>query len=378
MIEFRINNFLSLRLEDRTTNIYVNGVLFRQCKYIMLNIPIENIESFDEIDSIDEAADILGWTAEGQERVNYEIDPETEFWGHCSNLQAWFENDYDTRLLHSNLAFSLLKRLVDVGDPLAKKVFKEEIANRFESGYPTTITYIVEEKLLHYLSREELKQLVENNFSAIINVIEKLLSDLKFDILEPFFLEIKASELIPQHLNPTLSVIDEVNEEEKYRVFSLLFYIASRTKSIEEYFLYFLETVDKIFRYKYLAFSDLIESTEGNELLDEHFPRIEALFLNVVNHIDGLPNEEKCKQFISLIEAVKNTELIKKHYPTLLDVSIDLITFIGKIFPNLLRLINRKEVNVEEIPSGSLEYFYYDALKTIDNELGPIHLNLKG
>ncbi|MHA1478024.1 MAG: hypothetical protein ACTSPU_07475, partial [Promethearchaeota archaeon] len=111
MKEFIINNYLSLRLEYNETNIYVNGENFKQCKFILLNIPMDETERFDEIESIDEAADILGWTEERQVGVEYEIDPETEFWGHCSNLQAWYEHNYDTRLLHSNLSFPLLKKL---------------------------------------------------------------------------------------------------------------------------------------------------------------------------------------------------------------------------------------------------------------------------
>jgi len=106
MNEFVINKFLSLRLEDGETNIYINNKLFRKCKFLLLNIPIEKVDSFNEIESIDEAADILGWREDGQEGVEYDIDSETEFWGHCSNLQSWYEYEYDTRLLHSNLAFS--------------------------------------------------------------------------------------------------------------------------------------------------------------------------------------------------------------------------------------------------------------------------------
>ena len=148
MKEFIINNYLSLRLEYNETNIYVNGENFKQCKFILLNIPMDETERFDEIESIDEAADIWGWTEERQVGVEYDIDPETEFWGHCSNLQAWYEHNYDTRLLHSNLSFPLLKRLAEVGDPIANRVFKEEIVKRFESGYPTVIKYIIKEKLL--------------------------------------------------------------------------------------------------------------------------------------------------------------------------------------------------------------------------------------
>ncbi len=34
------------------------------------------------------------------DKYKYEISEEEEFRGHCSNLQAWYENDYDTRLFY--------------------------------------------------------------------------------------------------------------------------------------------------------------------------------------------------------------------------------------------------------------------------------------
>ena len=88
MKEFRINEYLILRLENGSTRIYVDGVFFNQCKYLLLNIPVEEIHKTDEIDSIDKAAELLGWTEEGQEGVEYDLSYETEFWGHCSNLQT--------------------------------------------------------------------------------------------------------------------------------------------------------------------------------------------------------------------------------------------------------------------------------------------------
>jgi len=39
------------------------------------------------------------------------IKPREEFWGHCSNLQAWIEFDYHPELLHSSLTIPILKRL---------------------------------------------------------------------------------------------------------------------------------------------------------------------------------------------------------------------------------------------------------------------------
>jgi len=41
MSKFVVNDYLSLRLENGKTNIYVNNKKFIQCKYILLDIPID-------------------------------------------------------------------------------------------------------------------------------------------------------------------------------------------------------------------------------------------------------------------------------------------------------------------------------------------------
>ena len=161
--EFKVNDYLSLKLEGNITNIYVKERLFQQCKFLLLNIPIDEITSFDAFESIDEAADKLDRSLENPSS-NFIIPPETEFWGHCSNLQVWYENNYDTRLIHSNLAFPLLKRLVEAGDVNAKRVFKEEIVNRYIEGNETVQTYLMEQGYLTNLENEELKLLAMELF----------------------------------------------------------------------------------------------------------------------------------------------------------------------------------------------------------------------
>ena len=159
MKEFKVNEHITLKLEEEGTSIYVDGECFEQCRFLMLDIPLKEVEKFDEIKSIDDAADILGWTEERQEGVEYDIDPETEFWGHCSNLQAWAENKYDTRILHRNLAFPLLKKLTEIGDAKAKVVFKEEIGKRFQEGNQTVRRFLTVEGYLDYLNKEEFEAL---------------------------------------------------------------------------------------------------------------------------------------------------------------------------------------------------------------------------
>ena len=168
--EFKINDFLTLKLQNNRTNIYVKNRIFTQCMYLLLNIPVDRIRDYDPIDSIDEAAEVLDRSLEGS-RSQHLITPEEEFVGHCSNIQVWAENDYDTRILHRNLAFPLLKRLSDVGDPIAKKKFKEEIALRYSSGHSTVNMFLSQNGYLKYLSSEELECLLDDNKLPILGEI---------------------------------------------------------------------------------------------------------------------------------------------------------------------------------------------------------------
>ena len=156
MEEFRVNQYITLKLEDNKTNIYVNEELFDQCKYLLLEIPIKTYEALEEIESVDEAAERLGKTLEGAGKKDIEIPPDVEFWGHCSNLQVWVENKYDTHLLHRSLAFPLLKKLTELGDLLAKIKLKEEIVKRFESGFFPVVEYLINEGYLRFFNNEEI------------------------------------------------------------------------------------------------------------------------------------------------------------------------------------------------------------------------------
>ena len=174
MKEFKITDVITVRLEDKKVVIYINGEQFKQCRFLLLNIPFDHIVPLEEIQSIDEAAEELSSYLE-QEGLAFElgISPEVQFWAHCSNLQVWAENGYDTRILHSNLSFPLLKKLTKLGDPLAKKVFSEEIAKRMERGYFPVIEYLINEGYLDYLKDDEFLTLVESSNFNIPNLMEK-------------------------------------------------------------------------------------------------------------------------------------------------------------------------------------------------------------
>ncbi len=105
-----------------------------------------------------------------------------EFWGHCSNLQVWSDYDYDTALLDKSLAFPLLRKLKEVGDPRASKSsFKEEIAERFEQGIDGTRMFLINQGYLRNFSMDEFETL----FRSVGNRYED----------DTFWVEMKFKEL---------------------------------------------------------------------------------------------------------------------------------------------------------------------------------------
>ncbi len=169
MKTFVVNEYITLKLEAGRTEIYVGGDWFRLCLDLALNITIENIEDINSINSIDELEELQN-RYETDTINHHEITPETSFFVHCSNLKCWAENQYNTNLLHRNLAFPLLKRLTELGDPLAEEVFKNQIAERFASGNVNVATFLIDEGYLDYLEDEEYNTLVEGYLNSESNL----------------------------------------------------------------------------------------------------------------------------------------------------------------------------------------------------------------
>ena len=230
--EFKVNEYITLKLEGNKTIIYVEEKKFQQCKFLLLNIPVENITSLGKIESVDEASEILSKSLErGGGRVD--IPPEVAFWGHCSNLQAWVENEYDTRLLHSNLAFPLLERLSETGDQIAKKIFKEEIAKRFTSGYIPVMLFLLEEYgYLIRVLKEEVNVSFENiDYESIAKLNHKLCFSLLKELIimgDPIAKNVIKDEIAEKFSNGDTSAIkylvdNRYLEEFNHKDFQTLF-----------------------------------------------------------------------------------------------------------------------------------------------------------
>ncbi|MBD3253693.1 MAG: hypothetical protein GF383_01295 [Candidatus Lokiarchaeota archaeon] len=186
--EFVVNDYISLKLEGSNTNVYVKGEKFTQCMRLLITIPYEKISLYNHIESIDEAIEVhnkslfqnrvvTGPEARPFRGIRHKISPLEEFQGHCSNIQAWAENDYNTCILHSNIAFPLLKRLTEVGDPKAKRIFKEEIARRFAKGNLNVRKFLKARGYMNFLSKEEMVTL-------FCTTIQEILSERDIDNIE--------------------------------------------------------------------------------------------------------------------------------------------------------------------------------------------------
>ncbi len=374
---FKINDYLAVKLEGRETVIYVAGEPFIQCKKLLLNIPVENLENFSEIESIDEVADMLKWDIEnGQDGVEYDLSPETEFIGHCSNLQSWYEHEYNINLLHTNIAFPLLKKLTEVGDFLAKRVFKEEIAKRFTMGSPNTIFYLIEEDYLNYLNMEErlsilndlklnrvFKEEIANRFRsgqptvlkflfnkgyldylkdeellAILSLI--LEEDVKFR--KNYKILFKILKGLSSSGNPKAN---KVFKEELVKQFSIgypdtilflieenyLYYLKSMNEGrtlLEENFFTLLNTLDRIddIDDKFKILAEILVGIQGTKLIDKYYSLIETKVISILNSLKlYLIKSSTYYPFIRVFDRLKDTPLINKQYSLILAKCVILI-----------------------------------------------------
>lgn len=161
-LSFRINEYLTLKWEDGAARIYIGGKKFElYCKPLIISVDIDH-DHFDGHSLEDIERSIKdNFSNEGLDKEEYDneilksVSVEEIFWGHCSNLQAWADDNYNTEIIHVNLAFPLLNKLKMAGDPVAKHVYKKELIKKITSYNETVATYVLAQGWLADLTVEE-------------------------------------------------------------------------------------------------------------------------------------------------------------------------------------------------------------------------------
>ena len=136
--EFKINEYLKVVLSDIGIDIRFKDRKFLNCYFIPIDLNVKDITSLMEIPPVNEFEAFKKFEKKFVEKhnnvplsvfhENFNIVPKEDlFWAQCSTLEVWAENDYSSNLLPNDIAFSLLKKLTELGDPQATKLFEKEI-----------------------------------------------------------------------------------------------------------------------------------------------------------------------------------------------------------------------------------------------------------
>ena len=160
-----INEYIDLVWKGNKPVIFVAGKEFLHCSFLAVSLPAADaarIESIDELANDDRARSLEGKDA--MEALGMSVDDVMQ--AHASNLIAWVENGYDTRILHSNLSFPLLKQLAKSGDEKASRVLRGEIRDRLASGSRNVAIMLID-CCEHYIDDESLVMLAASEHAYV-------------------------------------------------------------------------------------------------------------------------------------------------------------------------------------------------------------------
>lgn len=170
------NIILTVRLINGESRIFVKEEEILTCRFVPLSIPDNELPKLEHIESINDVIDHFDHSLEG----DYENEDilskwnltsselaELDFFVNCSNLEAWVENDFDTRLLDYRLSFPLLEKIGKQGNLRAQMRFKEKIYHRFTSG-KTQVKHYLMEAFPWYFTQPELNSLLDPRNQALM------------------------------------------------------------------------------------------------------------------------------------------------------------------------------------------------------------------
>jgi Leucine-rich repeat (LRR) protein len=147
IMKYKLSKYLSIESFHNSVFLYVNGIKFVPYGYrSILN---------DEI--IGDNEDISNYVLDVSDN---NTSVENKFVQCYKVLKLWIENDYNSHLFHFSLSFPLLKALYELSDPIANKVYKEEILNALTENQSQVCRFLIEEDYLNVLSKEEIESSV--------------------------------------------------------------------------------------------------------------------------------------------------------------------------------------------------------------------------
>ncbi|MFW9876892.1 MAG: hypothetical protein ACFFG0_27680, partial [Candidatus Thorarchaeota archaeon] len=145
MQKIEINKYITIELRKKTLKLYVEGVEFH----------------------------------EGRIPRNFKISASENFNNLLIKLQKWVENDYNPDLNEEredfDFYFPLLKRLYEIGEPIAKKTYIDEISRQFlRKNYPI-IEYFIKKKYIDELDKNQLQEIMKKfDFTVLFSKFHRV------------------------------------------------------------------------------------------------------------------------------------------------------------------------------------------------------------
>lgn len=149
---FKINKYISISLEGKNIILYVLNIKFKEFTYSKYNKIVQNCSFIDKINLDDNA--IL-------DNLKKDLENIKNSFLFYKLLYFWISHKYNTNFLDYQISFPILKKLVQVGDPKAKKVFYNEILKNLWGGDPLVIKYLMRENYYDYLVLDGYKRNIE-------------------------------------------------------------------------------------------------------------------------------------------------------------------------------------------------------------------------
>ena len=131
----------------------------------------------------------------------------------------------------SNISFRLLRELVKAGDPVARKVLKEEITLRLESGHPSVIQYLLNQGYIGYSNTSEFKEV---DLEILLKNLKKSREIISEDPneLEKIDTKIEANEILLEKMKERIELRTVARYHYKFMFFVLL--LGDSSTGIEE------------------------------------------------------------------------------------------------------------------------------------------------
>ncbi len=139
-----INEHMDMRWHEGKPRIFIDDKPFMHCAFLV--VAVDTADPANEQATVDDLAARPGARRlEGRDAMTeYGLTKDDVLWGFYSSIVGWVESGYNTQVIHTNLAFPLLRELARVGDPKAKRVLKGEIHDRLLSRSAGTVVTIIE------------------------------------------------------------------------------------------------------------------------------------------------------------------------------------------------------------------------------------------